>query len=224
MRPDISGSSQSPDDIMSAVAALATSAFRGCDAASITVVEDGHFHTATATDDDALAIDEQQYASDDGPCLQAIRTQKTIRVDSFVEDRRWQDVAAAALGRGKHSSLSLPLVTEGRAFGAMNLYASAERAFTESEEEAGKVFAAPAAVAIAGATSLTQATELAHHLALALEHRDVIGQAKGILMATTGVSSDAAFSMLRAASQRGNQKLYAVAEEIVLRRSKGQAD
>jgi GAF domain-containing protein len=222
MCPD--SSKESPEDIMSVVAELATSAFRGCDAASITVVEDGHPHTATATHDDALAIDEQQYASDDGPCLEAIRTQKTIRVDSFVEDRRWQEVAAAALGRGKHSSLSLPLVTEGRAFGAMNLYSSAERAFTEAEEEVGKVFAAPAAVAIAGATSLSQATDLAHNLALAVQHRDVIGQAKGILMATSGVSSDEAFAMLRAASQRGNQKLYAIAEEIVLRRSKAQAD
>jgi GAF domain-containing protein len=206
---------------MFAVAELATSAFRACDAASITVVEDGHAHTATATHEDALAIDEMQYEADDGPCLTAIRTLKTIRVDSFADDGRWEDVAGAALGRGKHSSLSLPLVIDARAFGALNLYSSLQSAFTEAEEEAGKLFAAPAAVAIAGATSLTQATTLARNLALALEHRDIIGQAKGILMATNGVSADEAFAMLTSASQRENRKLYAIAEEIVSRRTAG---
>jgi GAF domain-containing protein len=219
MSPAKFGPGESPDEIMSAVAELATSAFRGCDAASVTVVEDGHPCTASSTHEDAVAIDEKQYECDDGPCLMAIRVQKTIRVDSFTDDERWPDVARAALDRGKRSSLSLPLVVDDRAFGALNLYSSRDRAFAESEEEAGKLFAAPAAVAIVGASSLAQATDLAHNLALAVEHRDIIGQAKGILMATSGVSSDDAFAMLVGASQRSNRKLYDIAEEIVARRS-----
>lgn len=219
MCPDLSGLDEGgPDAIMSAVAKLATSAFPGCDAASVTVVDDGHSLTAAASDEDAMAIDEQQYVSDDGPCLTALRTRKAIRVDAFADDERWPDVAREALGRGKRSALSLPLVADNRAVGALNMYASRERAFTEGEEETGKIFAAPAAVAIVGATSLAHATALARNIALAVEHRDIIGQAKGILMATSGVSSDDAFAMLVAASQRSNRKLYSVAEEIVNRR------
>jgi len=49
----------------------------------------------------------------------------------------------------------------------------------------------------------------------AAEHRDVIGMAKGILMAGTTQTQEGAFQMLRAASQRENVKLWKVAERIV---------
>lgn len=55
------------------------------------------------------------------------------------------------------------------------------------------------------------------HLKLAIEHRDVIGQAKGILMAREHCNADAAFSILRMASQRENRKLYEIALELVER-------
>jgi AmiR/NasT family two-component response regulator len=48
----------------------------------------------------------------------------------------------------------------------------------------------------------------------ALSTRDVIGQAKGILMATRKVDADAAFDLLRVASQALNVKLRTVAEEV----------
>jgi GAF domain-containing protein len=206
-------------EVISAVAELAHEAFRGCDAASITLVEDGgHPHTIASTHDAAAAIDEQQYESGGGPCLEAIRVREPIRVDSYKVDDRWEAVAEEARGQSVGSSLSLPLVAEGRAIGALNLYSFSEASFSGSEDF-GKLFAMPAAIAVAGARALDEATALAHNLALALEHRDVIGQAKGILMATSGVSSDDAFAMLRAASQRRNRKLYEIAEEIVRRRS-----
>lgn len=49
----------------------------------------------------------------------------------------------------------------------------------------------------------------------ALESRDVIGQAKGILMASQGISADEAFNILRRASQRLNVKLRDVAAQVV---------
>ena len=59
----------------------------------------------------------------------------------------------------------------------------------------------------------------ATHLNQALESRGTIEQAKGILMATSDVTADEAFDMLRAASQRENVKLRDVAKRIVERRS-----
>jgi AmiR/NasT family two-component response regulator len=49
----------------------------------------------------------------------------------------------------------------------------------------------------------------------ALQSRDLIGQAKGILMAREGITADQAFDMLRRASQRLNVKLRDVAGGIV---------
>ncbi len=48
----------------------------------------------------------------------------------------------------------------------------------------------------------------------ALETRDVIGQAKGILMASEGTTADEAFDILRRASQRLNVKVRDVAAQI----------
>jgi len=52
------------------------------------------------------------------------------------------------------------------------------------------------------------------HLKAAIEHRDVIGQAKGILMARERCTADEAFNMLRMASQRENRKLHEIAVQL----------
>ena len=49
----------------------------------------------------------------------------------------------------------------------------------------------------------------------AIESRDVIGQAKGILMISCQVDADTAFEMLREASNRSNRKLRDVAGRVV---------
>jgi len=75
--------------------------------------------------------------------------------------------------------------------------------------------AGQAAVVLANASTLMSAELSNRHLRDALESRDVIGQAKGILMARYGVSADRAFEDLRRASQGNGRKLRDVAEEVV---------
>ena len=53
------------------------------------------------------------------------------------------------------------------------------------------------------------------NLRKALESRDVIGQAKGVIIAANRCTSDAAFDVLRQQSQHENRKLIDVAAEIV---------
>lgn len=58
----------------------------------------------------------------------------------------------------------------------------------------------------------------AHELGLirqALDTRDLIGQAKGIIMSTMLCTSDEAFQLLRQQSQHENRKLVDVAAEVV---------
>jgi ANTAR domain len=52
------------------------------------------------------------------------------------------------------------------------------------------------------------------HLVRAVESRDLIGQAKGILMEREGCTAEAAFRRLVEASQRSNMKVVDVAAEI----------
>ncbi|MEA2505877.1 MAG: hypothetical protein QOH48_495 [Actinomycetota bacterium] len=61
------------------------------------------------------------------------------------------------------------------------------------------------------------------HLVRAVENRDLIGQAKGILMEREGCSADEAFRMLVEASQRANIKVVNIADEIVRSTARGGA-
>jgi AmiR/NasT family two-component response regulator len=54
-----------------------------------------------------------------------------------------------------------------------------------------------------------------HNLQSAFDRRAVIEQAKGILMASHGVDSDAAFTMLRDHSQHSGRKLVDIAQAVV---------
>ena len=61
-------------------------------------------------------------------------------------------------------------------------------------------------------------------LRTALESRDAIEQAKGIIMATSGCDPDTAFDMLRQQSQHENRKLRDVAVELVAQQARRRAD
>jgi len=80
-------------------------------------------------------------------------------------------------------------------------------AFDTAAQATAGLFAAQAAIALYGARH-------AEGLGQALKTRDVIGQAKGILMERFGVDPDEAFQMLVHSSQDTNLKLTAVAEWV----------
>lgn len=62
---------------------------------------------------------------------------------------------------------------------------------------------------------LEAAVALAAQLAEAVETRDVIGQAKGIVMAQRGLDARDAFALLVRQSQKTNTKVRVVAERVV---------
>lgn len=102
----------------------------------------------------------------------------------------------------------VPLWIDERGLGALSLYADQAAAFSESHERVTILLATFAALALAEA----QRADQMHH---ALGSRDVIGQAKGILMERHGVTADAAFSVLSRVSQAENIKLAEVARPFV---------
>lgn len=208
------------EELLGNVTSLAAAAVPGCDAASITLMKGGRTTTPVCSAEIAREVDQAQYDTRGGPCLAAMLQEEVVRVDSYADDARWPEMSAQAVSKGVASSLSLPLCTGRQVVGALNLY-SAEPANFDGAEEQAAMFAAQAAVTVSNAQALERAQELARHLAVALENRDVIGQAKGIIMAAEGASSDEAFAVLRRASQRENRKLHDIAREVVDRRRQG---
>lgn len=196
------------------VADLSISAIPGCDAAGVTVRVNGKDSTAAATDAFAREIDSIQYDTGEGPCLEAIESGEFRAIAAITDEPRWPKFSKRAAEQGLKSSLSFPVQLEGTV-GALNLYAKRERAFEEEATELGEIFARQASIAVHNAKVYSAARRLTEQLNEALESRDLIGQAKGILMEREGVTDAQAFEMLKSLSQHSNVKLREVAQKLV---------
>jgi GAF domain-containing protein len=187
---------------------LAAKTIDGCDHAGVTFVERGRMHTPAASDDVPGLVDAVQYETGEGPCLDAIREHEVFQTDDLAEEPRWPGFSRrAAEASGVASILSYRLFIEADTMGALNLYSRQKAAFDVEDRAVGSIFAAHAAVALSAARQQEQ-------LEQAIQTRDLIGQAKGILMARQHVSADEAFEMLRRGSQRLNLKLREVARQV----------
>jgi serine phosphatase RsbU (regulator of sigma subunit) len=114
------------------LARLAREGIPGCGSASVTVLHDGDALTMSSTDARALAIDEEQYDGESGPCLSAMREREIVDVPDYTAERRWPRVTAKGRELGVHSGLSLPLEDDGNVLGALNLYGDTVGAFGDS--------------------------------------------------------------------------------------------
>jgi GAF domain-containing protein len=187
---------------------LARAMVPGADEATITMVRpDRHCYSAAATAALASDFDVLQDRTGEGPCLDAIWHQETVRVDDLAADPRWPVLGPRAAERGVRSMLCLQLFVHRDTLGALNLLARATSAFTDESEHVGLLLASHAAIAVADAHHFENVTS-------ALVNRDILGQAKGILMERFRITADRAFAVLAKVSQDTNRKVSAVAEDL----------
>lgn len=206
----------SVDATMARIGQLAVETVDGCDHAGISLIEGRKVTTVGSSDRVPVLVDAIQYEVDDGPCLDAIRHHQVFLVGHLSADDRWPRFSRrAAEETGVESMLALRLFVEEDTMGALNLYSKTPDAFEPEAQAMATVFAAHAAVALNAARREEQFHD-------ALASRDVIGQAKGLLMAREGITADEAFETLRRGSQRLNIKLREVAERVAGVKAGGQ--
>lgn len=208
-------SEETLESTLARVVRLACAGVQGCDAVGVTLVEDSKPTTAAATDDFALEIDQHQYDSGEGPCLDAYRTGEMHEIEDASQEKRWPGYVSRALEEGLGSSLSYPLSVRNQTLGALNIYSKKPNAFDDESRVVASQFAAQAAVTLANAQLYASTQRLVNNLTEALKSRERIGQAKGILMAQQNLSDEEAFEMLVKLSQTSNVKLREIAQKIV---------
>lgn len=199
---------------MQVIVDAAVELIEGCDHASISHMRGQSLISASSNDAIGVALDGIQTGAEEGPCLDANRTGEVMATGDLRSDPRWPVYGPHAVeATGVHSSLALPLDDGRRTVGALNLFA--DRPGTFGDEGSDPDAEAIASILAAHATPALVASLLREDMAAALASRDVIGQAKGMLMARAGVDEEEAFALLRRASQRMQVKLAEVARRLV---------
>ncbi len=192
-----------------------TTAVPGVDEATITLLRDGEPATIASTSEVVMDLDHGQYSLGDGPCLEAARTGELVRVSIAEVAERWPDFARDAGAAGFGSFLSAPLAISDDHGGGVNCYSGHRGGFAELDEKLLGLYTSAATAALRAYCRYQHARDVTGQLRTALEHRAVIDQAKGILMAIRQISADEAFTLLAEQSQRENVKLRDLAVRFV---------
>ncbi|ADB32909.1 ANTAR domain protein with unknown sensor [Kribbella flavida DSM 17836] len=144
----------------------------------------------------------------EGPSLDALASRQTVRAARLADDERWPRFAVPVLELGVTGVLCLPLYVDDRTLGVLNLYTLDPDGFTAEDEQAGQALAIQAAVAYAWA----QRTE---QLLTAVETRDLIGEAVGLLMERYSIGADRALGMLRQCAHQSDRDVVDAAHELI---------
>jgi GAF domain-containing protein len=193
---------------LEAIASTAVTMLSPARYAGLTILSRGELIPRATTGEPPLLLDRLQQRLGDGPCISAAKHQSVFRIEDTLQDIRWPEFNAEAVRLKVRSMLCVPLWIDERGLGALSLYADHAAAFNDLHERVTILLATFAALALAEAQRADQMHD-------ALGNRDVIGQAKGILMERHGIAADAAFGVLSRVSQAENMKLAEIACRFV---------
>jgi len=197
-----------PLDVMARVVRTAVALVPGAQEGSVSLVRARRRITSQGpTGDLPVLFDRLQEETGQGPCLDAAFERATVRVADLATEDRWPDLASRAAEAGIHGALCLQLFVDGGDLGALNLLSREPDAFDDDSEQVGLLLASHAAVAVSGALQVEGTTR-------ALANRDLIGQAKGVLMERFKITPQQAFDLLTQVSQNTNRKLVEIAEDL----------
>ena len=196
------------EDTLRSIAEAAAVIVPGARWAGISLIEGARVIAYVPTDPAVAKLDELQSELGDGPCISALRDFPTVHIVDMSQDTRWPEFSSLATQLGIGSLLSFQLFVEQDNLGALNLYGGEAGVFAEDSVEIGTILAQHAAVALA-------ATAKEGQFATALASRDLIGQAKGILMYRENLTGLQAFNLMVKTSQKSNIKLVDLAEWLI---------
>jgi hypothetical protein len=200
------------EDLMSVLAQITTDVLPGVETCSFTRGDGGRVYTVGSSDDVALALDEHQYSTLEGPCLQALDTGKRVEVRDYNSETQWGSFPKAALTHGVGSSISTPMPGVST---VLNAYGSGPGSLGGSDAETLEVIAFAGTLALSASLHAVDQQDVVTNLRAALASRSVIDQALGVIMAQNRCTPNEAFTILRRASQGRNTKLRDLATSIV---------
>jgi len=207
-----------PDQDLAATlqeAAMAAKQLFDADAAGIMLADmEGRLRWASASDQRAQTLEDNQEVFAAGPCAEAFSTGKPAVMHDATTERRWGEVALTFVEVHIRSGLSVPVELGGGPIGTLDVYAADPRGWDDTEVTALQAYAGIVA-SLLGAGARAQFTDaLADQLQTALDSRSLIERAKGALMERERLDEQEAFTHLRRAARSSGRKLSEVAGEV----------
>lgn len=201
------------EDVLRVAVGWSMALIDGCELAGVTLRRRrGRLESMAPSEPAVGACDHLQYELDEGPCLDAITDEPVIEAPHVATDGRWPRWGPlVAKQHGIAGMLSVRLFSSDRVHGALNLYSRTLDAFDRDAIDIALLLSTHVSVALRSALVDEQ-------LRLAVDSRNLIGQAQGILMERFSLDANRAFAVLSRISQDSNIKLLDVATHVVKRR------
>jgi GAF domain-containing protein len=184
----------------------AGTALPGVDHVGVALAPRGAFAPQPTGDPVADDLDAVQAAHGEGPGVEVAASGGVCDVPDLAAVPHWPHVTEVAARHGVRGVLALALTTHDGVLGVLT---------AATRTQLGPRGRALAAALAAQATVALFSAQRIAGLRRAVTSRDVIGQAKGILMQRDGVDDEGAFALLVEASQSTNIKLVDVAAWLV---------
>jgi transcriptional regulator with GAF, ATPase, and Fis domain len=176
----------------------------------------GALRMAAASSEQARLVELFAVQTDDGPCLDCVRTGLPVySTDLDADQSRWPRFAPAARAAGFAATHAVPMRLRRTVIGALNLFKTEPNGVDTTSARLGQAFADVATIGMLQQRAIDDNTVLVEQLQTALNFRVVIEQAKGVLSARSGLDMGSAFAALRNYARSHNLRLselaYAVA-------------
>lgn len=188
------------------------------DCGAMLVSAHGEVVDATASNEVTRHLELAQIELEQGPCWDCIRsgapTPDTL-LDSPRARRKWPDFSALARAQGFAGIAALPMRLRGQTVGALNLFHTHTTSMQDADLHLGQALASAAAIAIFTQRGLHDQQLLSEQMHAAMESRVTIEQAKGVLATRADITMDAAFERMRRHARHRQQRLTALALQVI---------
>ncbi|ABM06584.1 GAF and ANTAR domain-containing protein [Paenarthrobacter aurescens] len=167
------------------------------------------------TDSVVEQADFLQYELGEGPCLTAWATEETVLVHDLSDDSRWAQWSAAVSSLPIRSVISAPLTAGGQSFGTIKVYSPEPAAYDTETANLLELFASPAATLLSHIQSAETPKRISEGLQSALQSRDLVNRACGMLMERHGIPHELALQRLLKHTRDHGSSLHHISAEIV---------
>jgi transcriptional regulator with GAF, ATPase, and Fis domain len=181
---------------------------------------DGKLHLVASSNEQVRLLELFQLQNDQGPCLDAFATGRTIsNADLATAGEQWPRFSAAATDAGFAAVDALPMRLRSDVIGALNLFRTRPGALPDQALRTARALADVATIGLLQERSIRHQEILTEQLQSALNSRVLIEQAKGLIAERLHVDMDGAFAALRGYARGHNLKLRAVAHAVIAGRT-----